>query len=144
MMMRSSFVDLLFILLCSAIVLLSQSLHIGAVEIAPAEAGGGGISEVNADDVRVVAVYEERLVLEEGDVASPAALAEMVSAEETVLLVSGDERVSHHRMMDVWSALRERRVAVRFGVIDRTQRELASQDGGDALAHTGAAGRTVP
>jgi len=105
-----SFVDLLFILLCSTIVMLSRSVEIGAVEINPAKVGSGGVSEVQADDVRVVSVKQFTVmlsdnsdgVLEFDDIAKAAVAA---GTDKCILLSAATEEVTHHRIMQVWSDL---------------------------------------
>jgi len=105
-----SFVDLLFILLCSTIVMLSRSIEIGAVEINPAKVGSGGVSEVRADDVRVVSVNQLTVslagdtdkVIEFEDVAKAAAAA---GTDKCILLSAASEEITHHRIMQVWSDL---------------------------------------
>ena len=105
-----SFVDLLFILLCSTIVMLSRSIEVGAVEINPAKVGSGSVSEVRADDVRVVSVNKLTVtlsddsdrVIEFEDVTKAAAAA---GPDKCILLSAATEEVTHHRIMQVWSDL---------------------------------------
>ena len=105
-----SFVDLLFILLCSTIVMLSRSVEVGAVEINPAKVGSGSVSEVQADDVRVVSVKQFTVtlagdsdsVIEFEDVAKAAAAA---GTDKCILLSAATQEVTHHRIMQVWSDL---------------------------------------
>lgn len=121
-----SFVDLLFILLCSTIVMLSRSIEVGSVEIDPAKVGSGGVSEVRADDVRVLAVNKTTLTLsddsgkalefEDADKAAAAA-----GKEKCILLSAANEQVSHHRMMQVWSDLIEAGQRVKLAAVDETK-----------------------
>ena len=105
-----SFVDILFILLCSTIVMLSQSIELGTVDICPAKVGGGGISEVNVDDVKLVSVSDERIVyVEEGgdekELESLEDIALYCEKGSCLILSAMDDSVSHQRVMDVWSQL---------------------------------------
>ena len=117
--MNKSFVDLLFILLCCTIVLLSQSLQVGAVDAAPAKLGGGGISEVRADEVQLVVIDDAELVLvddaaQQHAYGSPAELLRGVLPNRCVLLAAAHAEVSHHRVMEIWSHCREAGVAVKL------------------------------
>ena len=128
--MNRSFVDLLFILLCGTILLLSQSLQIGAVDTTPAKIGGGGISEVRADEVVLVVVAVDQITLQRQDgttieLADHEQLSSHVEPGPCVLLVPGDEEVSHHRVMQVWSACRKAGVVVKLAAVP----EKASTDG---------------
>ena len=110
-----SFVDVLFILLLGARVLLSESVRIGSLELAPIEDGSGGASIVRADQVRLLVITEDALLLDGTRRGTPRELAGHVQPGDTVLLVSGDDQVRHHRVMGVWSAMRKLGVAVQLG-----------------------------
>ena len=119
--MTKGFVDILFILLCSTIVMLSQSLQVSSLDIAPAKVGGNGVSSVNADDVRLVVVYEDSLGIIEREVNSTikvSGLPDVIGAlglDKCILLMAGNEDVSHQRVMDVWSQCQESDLAVKLG-----------------------------
>jgi len=102
MKLPTSFVDLLFILLCGTIVLLSRSIYLAGLEPEPAEVGAGGVSEIRAADVRIVAVSEAGLQFEGSDATFDQVTRQLASSD-VVVVVSADDRVSHHRMMAVWS-----------------------------------------
>ena len=107
------FVDILFILLCSTIVLLSESVRVGYVDTAPAEIGGGSISKINAEDVRSVIVTGDRLLLDKQPFMNVGELLNNFEADECALLISGEKDLSHQRMMEVWSAIQEQGIAVK-------------------------------
>jgi biopolymer transport protein ExbD len=117
MTVSKSFVDILFILLCATIVLLSQSLQVGAVKTAPAEVGGGAISPVKADEVRAVVVNQKDLLID-GVSVGVQGLKGKLESHECALLVPGDEGLSHHRMMKVWSDLRAMDVTVKLAAVE--------------------------
>jgi biopolymer transport protein ExbD len=114
-----SFIDVLFILLLSTIVLLTESVHIGAVDTDVTRIGVGGVSPVRADRITLVAVAADELRLEDGSVTDIDRLADQVRPGDVVLLVTADGDVRHHRMMDVWSDLRSRQVDVKLGALPR-------------------------
>ena len=127
-----SFVDLLFILLCSTIVMLSRSIEVGSVEIRPAEVGAGGVSEVLADDVQVAAVTNQAIKLEDDNGAvrefgSIAALEAVVGKNKCILLSSANEKVTHHRIMRVWSQLVEAGYTVKLAAAENKKREAGSE-----------------
>ena len=124
--MSRSFVDLLFILLCSTIVLLSQSIQLGSVETKPAEVGSGAIASINADDVRLVVVDENELVFEGQRFANVQLLAESLLSGDTIILTVSAEAISHHRVMRVWSDVRDHGFTVKLGAkpIDGANKEI--------------------
>lgn len=109
-----SFVDVLFILLLGTMVMLTQSVQVGAVDTVVARLGAGGVSPVNADEVRVIVVGEDDLRLD-GRAGSLQELARSIRAPQPVLLVTANREVRHHRVMAVWSALRQRGHNVMLG-----------------------------
>lgn len=114
-MISRGFVDVLFILLCGTIALLSQSVRLGAIDAAPARAGGGGVSPIHADQIRSLIVSDKKLALD-GDPLQIDEVADRLKPAEIVLLLPSMDTLSHHRMIAVWSELRERGVEARFGV----------------------------
>ena len=111
-----SFVDVLFILLCATIVMLSQSLRIGSVEASPAKIGGGAISEIDAADVRPVIVQSDHLVMDDHRHESVAAILVDLPASACIVLIAGSPELSHHRMMSIWSEVHDAGVTVKLGV----------------------------
>ncbi|MAE68019.1 MAG: hypothetical protein CMJ18_27525 [Phycisphaeraceae bacterium] len=105
MIRSTSFVDLLFILLCGTIVLLSRSIRLDGLQAAPARVGGGGVSAIMADRVRLVGVAGRGLHLGEDVYGNVGALVAALEPDEVIVLVPVDARVSHHRVMAVWSDL---------------------------------------
>ena len=121
-----SFVDLLFILLCSTIVMLSQSLQVGSMDIAPATMGSGSLSEVRADDVVLVAVYEGvcKIVAEDGQkqqFSNIRQLQDIIPPGKCLLLSAANEDVSHHRIMNVFSWCVDIGYAVKLAAVPRKQ-----------------------
>ena len=116
MLSYKSFIDLLFILLLSTIVLLMQSVHVGSLDVSPAEVGVGGVSRVKASEVRVVVITEEGLKLDDRVWPDAEQLAEQVAPGDTALLIGGSPDGQHHRVMRVWSRLQESGVRVKLGV----------------------------
>jgi hypothetical protein len=105
-----SFVDLLFILLCSTIVMLSRSVEVGAVEMQPAKVGSGNVSAISADDIRVIAVSLESIECVNDDGSSDVLdsidqVKERFSKDKCILLSASQGSVTHQRMMQVWSRL---------------------------------------
>lgn len=123
-----SFVDLLFILLCSTIVMLSQSIQISSMDIAPAKIGSGGLSEVNADDVVLLAIYEDKceIVTTDGKIQQFSDIQQLRSSipeGKCLLLSATDENVSHHRIMSVFSQCVDIGYAVKLAAVPRKQIE---------------------
>jgi len=121
--MSRSFVDILFILLCSTVVMLSQSLQIGSLDVAPAKVGGGGISAICADDVQLLVVHKDGLEIvdvtgqHKRQVQNMEELAGVIRDPHGVILVAGSEDVSHQRVMHVWSECRNSGWVVKLGAV---------------------------
>ena len=114
-MLQRGFIDLLFILLCAAIVLLSESIRVGTVEARPAEVGSGSVSPMTVDQIRLVVVREQELVFKDQPYTDIEKLVGPWGGDECVVLVTSSEEVTHHRMMRVWSDFRDTGLAVKFG-----------------------------
>lgn len=110
-----SFIDVLFILLLGTMVMLTQSVRLGALDTDLARIGGEGISPVRADQVEVVVVGEHGLVHEEQPCQDTASLAARLRPDRPVLLITADRDVRHHRVLDVWLALRDLGLDVKLG-----------------------------
>lgn len=119
MMSYKSFIDVLFIILLATLVMLTQSVQLGAVDTALTTLGAGGISPVSADDVQVVIVGQESVQLDSTSWQTLDELGAALRTNDPVLLVTADADVSHHRVMGVWSALRERELDVKLGARPR-------------------------
>lgn len=100
-MINRGFVDLLFILLCSTIVLLAQSVRLEGLSAEPARAGTGGNRPLAGQDLVLVSVFESHIETRDGAMKR---LEDIQRDEETetVVLVPANEGISHHRIMDLW------------------------------------------
>ncbi len=123
MIISKSFVDVLFILLLGAMVMLTRSVRLGAVDTAVARLGPAGIAPVSAADIQVVAVAERHLSLGELKLDSTAALADRLQRAKAVLLVTAEADLRHHRVLDVWSDLTNSGFDVKLGARPRQPRE---------------------
>lgn len=111
-----SFIDLLFILLLSTIVLLTESVRLGRVDTDLLRLGGGGVSPVRADEVEVVLVAADTLTHHGDEIEDAERLAARLDPGASVLLVVADRDLMHRRVLEVWSALRARGFRVNLGV----------------------------
>ena len=116
-LVSKSFVDLLFILLCGTIVLLTDSLRVHVLDTAPAQVGAGALSPIAAHDVEPVVVFEQTVAWKGERFASVDPLVAALPADSCLLLIAGDEALSHHRMMRVWSACQQRGLTVKLGAV---------------------------
>ncbi len=115
MMSFKSFVDVLFILLLGTLVMLTQSVQLGAVDTVVAKLGVGGISPIRADQIQLVVVGQDELRFEDQQWTHADELADRLRPLDPVLLVTADADVRHHRVMAAWSALREQGLDVKLG-----------------------------
>jgi len=110
-----SFVDVLFILLLGTIVMLTQVVSIGAVEAELLELGGGGVTPVRGDDIKLVIVDDDVLRHGEGTWTDAAELTGTLPPDAVVLVVAAHGDVRYHRVMEAWSELAESGLDVRLG-----------------------------
>lgn len=125
-----SFVDLLFILLCGTIVMLSQSIQISSMDIAPAKMGAGSLSEVSADDVVLLAVYESKceIVAADGQTQQFSDIRQLQSTipqTKCLLLSAADGNISHHRIMSVFSQCVDIGYMVKLAAV--TQKQITAE-----------------
>ncbi len=114
-MINKGFVDLLFILLCGAIVMLAQSVRLGSIPSQPADAGAGA-SRVDGEETVVMVVGSDWVALE-GRRFPGVFEASGAMGGGDVVVVPADREVAHHRMVAVWNSITETGRIARFGVI---------------------------
>jgi biopolymer transport protein ExbD len=114
-----SFIDILFIILLATLVMLTQSVQLGAVDTALTTLGAGGISPVNVDDVQIVLIRQDEVELDGTSWQTCDELGKVIRPDDPVLLVTAEADVSHHRVMHVWSQLRDRDLDVKLGARPR-------------------------
>ncbi len=114
-MSYKSFVDVLFIILLATLVMLTQTVNLGAVDTAVAKIGPGGLSPIRADQVQVVVVSQDALQLDGTTWREIDSMSAIIRPQDPVLLVTADAKVSHHRVMEVWSELHQRELDVKLG-----------------------------
>ncbi len=115
-MAYKSFIDLLFILLLSTFVLLSESVRMETVDANPAEVSGGGSAVDDPKEAVQVAVLPEGRLAVAGEEVADEEAAGRVPADSWVLLVPGPAGLGHQRVMEAWSTLRDAGLDVRLGV----------------------------
>lgn len=120
-MITKSFIDLLFILLCATIVMLTQSVQVGTVSTAPAEVDGDQLAEHDKPEMRVVVVGSESLYLDGEPVARAAEIAPQIDPRAMAVVMPRDDGLSHHRVMAVWSDLRELGVDAQLGAVQEDE-----------------------
>lgn len=115
-MAYKSFIDLLFILLLSTFVLLSESVKLETVDANPADVRGGGSELLDVETAIEIAVLPGGRVSVAGVETADAEAVARVPADRWVLLVPGPRDLDHQRVMEVWSSLRTAGLDVRLGV----------------------------
>jgi hypothetical protein len=117
-MINRGFVDLLFILLCSTIVLLAQSVRLEGLAADPAVAGSGGNRTLAGQKLILVSVFENHLETESGSMKQLNEIRRDGDAE-IVVLVPATREISHHRIMEVWREAEQIDLDVELGVEPR-------------------------
>ena len=118
-----SFIDVLFILLLGTLVMLTDSVRLGAVDTVVAKFGSGGISAVSADEVQIVVIGEDELRFEDRSWTRLEDVPEELAPFVPVLLVTAGREIRHHRVMEVWFALRRRGLDVKLGAVPAPNEE---------------------
>ena len=114
-MINRGFVDLLFILLCSTIVLLAQSVRLEGLAAEPAKAGSGGNRSLAGRELILVSVFERHIETQDG-VMKRLGSMQLDEDTETVVLVPANKEISHHRIMDLWREAEQLGMDVELGV----------------------------
>lgn len=114
--MSRSFVDLMFILLCAVISLVTQATNLRSLRIDPADAGTGGTRAVAGSSIEVVAVSDEALDFRGQRLTSADEVRAASDPDMLLLLVPEHERVSHHRVLALWRDLTRLGLRVELGV----------------------------
>jgi biopolymer transport protein ExbD len=122
----TSFVDMLFILLFAVIVAFSDSFQVGAIEMSPARVGAGGVSEVRADEVRMIVVNTDNCQIitdsrEPVIVKNMQNLTKMIAKDRCLLITVANDKVPHHRVMQVWSACHKAGYTVKLAAISEDE-----------------------
>ena len=114
----AGFLDLLFILLLATLGMLSESVRLSNVELAPATAGGGGVSAIAADDVAVLAVADDHLIYDDQTYVRVADLPDTArpGPRGTLLVVPTDDTVPHQAVITAWSDANDRGWTTALGV----------------------------
>ena len=114
-MINRGFVDLLFILLCSTIVLLAQSVRLEGLAAEPARVGSGGNRSLTGRELILVSVFEGHIETRNGVMKRLEAM-QLDEETETVVLVPANKEISHHRIMDLWREAGRLGMNVELGV----------------------------
>lgn len=116
-MINKGFVDLLFILLCGTIVMLSQSVRLSSIPSDPAEADAQ--ADVLSGNEIVVMVVGSDWVAVDDRRFEDVSLAVTELDKGDVVVIPADREVAHHRMVAVWNQVESLGKPARFGVISR-------------------------
>lgn len=116
-MISRSFVDLVFILLCGAVVMLANSVQLRLADAAPARVAGGGSLDLAGRTLRVVVVGEETLSIDGEEIAALEALVARVAQRDRVVILPQAPEVTHHRVLSIWSRLRAAGIEADLGVL---------------------------
>ena len=114
-MINRGFVDLLFILLCSTIVLLAQSVRLEGLAAEPAMAGSGGNRSLAGQELILVSVFESHIETRDGAMKRIKDI-QRDEGTETVVLIPANKGISHHRIMDLWREAGRLGMTVELGV----------------------------
>ena len=114
-MINRGFIDLLFILLCSTLVLLAQAIPLQGLKAAPAQAGVNGSRPLLGTDLVIVSVSDVDLATTSARGQDLGSLG-LRPGEKTVVLVPATDQLPHHRIMRVWRAARDSGFHIELGV----------------------------
>ncbi len=115
-MASSSFIDVLFILLCAVIVMLIDTAHLGSLVADPADVSPKHAAAAGLSEEQLVAVDAQSFQVEDQTFGDLGALLLALDADRPVLLVSASDEVTHHRVVWVWDQLVASGFETRLGV----------------------------
>jgi hypothetical protein len=114
-MMARGFVDLLFILLCGAIVMLSDSIRVKGLPVDPARSSS--MEDGSAGSNPEILVVSADWVGIDGNRYESVGNAIDDSGSDSFVIVPSDRIVAHHRMVAIWDELDAAGCTASFGVL---------------------------
>ncbi len=114
--MYRSFVDLVFIILCAVILVLTQSIQLKGLKANPADADSTQSSAMASNRIQIVVIAEQWIGMEGVKFIDFQAILSNLDPLVQVVVVPENSNVSHHRVMEAWSIFRRKGYAVELGV----------------------------
>lgn len=117
-MMFRSFVDLVFIMLCAVVVILTQSVPLKGLKADPTDVGNGEAHSIDSGVTEILVVSDEWIGLNGERFEALEAAVEHLSSDSgaTVVVVPEHADVSHHRVIRTWWDLKRTGRHVELGV----------------------------
>lgn len=117
-MMFRSFVDLVFIMLCAVVVILTQSVPLKGLKADPTDVGDGEAHSIDSGVTEILVVSDEWIGLNGARFDSIEAAMKRLSNESdaTTVVVPEHADVSHHRVIRAWWDLKKTGRHVELGV----------------------------
>ncbi len=115
-MMYRSFVDLVFIILCAVILVLTQSIPLKGLKANPADADATQSGAFSALRIQVVVIAEKWVGVEGEKFIDIQAILKILDPMAQLVVVPENSNVSHHRVMEVWTVFRRSGREVELGV----------------------------
>ena len=117
-MMFRSFVDLVFILLCAVVVILTQSVPLKGLKADPTDVGDGETSSIDSGVTEILIISDDWVGLNGERFDALEAAMERLSNESdtTTVVVPEHADVSHHRVIRAWWELKRTGRHVELGV----------------------------
>lgn len=116
--MFRSFVDLVFILLCAVVVVLTQSVPLKGLKADPTDVGDGEAHAIDSGVTEILVVSDDWIGFngEKFDGLESAAKRLSSDVNATTVVVPEHAEVSHHRVIRTWWELKRAGRHVELGV----------------------------
>lgn len=115
-MVTNGFIDVLFLVLFATMVMLSESLPLKGLDVAPARSGSGAVSPLAYDAARLVVVGDDDYAVSGDRLTDLTSVAGHLDSDTQPVLVPESGSTSHHRMIEAWTRLNEMGWSPVFGV----------------------------
>lgn len=122
-MVSRSFVDLIFILLCAVVVLLTQSVRLHAMKVDPVKVGSGGSRSVAGSSIEIVAISDDMISVSGKQYKDIQSFLQAVDIDAHLLIVPENNKVSHHRVIKAWWEIQQHGRQVELGVSPTNAKE---------------------
>jgi len=123
-MMFRSFVDLVFILLCAVLVLLTNSVQLKGLSADVSDVGEHESNAIDPHETLIVVVSEDWLGIDGKHLSDVSEVQSALKAQSktSVVVIPETSSVSHHRVIETWWTLKQSGWRVELGVRPETSK----------------------
>lgn len=115
-MISRSFVDLMFILLAAAIMLLTQSVQMRGMKCDPVHSKGGESRDITGSGIEVVVISNDWIGVRGKHYEDVQQVLAVIEKDLNIVLVPENDSISHHRVISLWLDLRAAGRHIELGI----------------------------